>query len=46
MDKMEPDALLIGYKAGFWTAFAWMLAACIVCAVGLRGVGKVGLKRD
>ena len=40
------QALLEGYRAGFWTAFAWMMVVCVVGGVGLRKVGKIGLKRD
>jgi len=39
-------ALLAGYRAGFWTAFAWMMSVCFLAVFGLRKVGKVGLKRD
>jgi MFS family permease len=45
-DKTFPSALLVGYRATFWTMFAWMLVVCIVCVLGLRSVGKIGLKRD
>lgn len=45
-DKDSPDALMVGYRAVFWTCFGLMLAACAVGALGLRKVGKVGLKRD
>jgi len=45
-DKSSPEALMIGYRAGFWLTFAWMILACLVGALGLRSVGKVGLKRE
>lgn len=45
-DKDSPDALMVGYRAVFWTCFGLMLAASAVGAWGLRRVGKVGLKRD
>lgn len=45
-DKSSPDALMIGYRASFWAAFAWMAFACLIGAFGLRKIGKVGLKRD
>jgi hypothetical protein len=45
-DKASPDALMDGYRATFWTLFAWMLTACFVGGVGLRKLGKVGLKKD
>lgn len=45
---MQPGAveLLEGYRAGFWTSFAWMCMSCFIGVVGLRKVGRVGLKRD
>ncbi|CAG8397601.1 unnamed protein product [Penicillium salamii] len=45
-DKASPEALMIGYRAVFWTCFGLMIAACGVGALGLRKIGKVGLKRD
>lgn len=45
-DKTSPEALEEGYRATFWAAFAVMLVVCVVAAVGLRRVGKVGGKRD
>lgn len=45
-DKTSPPALLEGYRAGFWAAFAWTVLSCAVGVYGLRKVGKVGLKRD
>ncbi|OIW28670.1 MFS general substrate transporter [Coniochaeta ligniaria NRRL 30616] len=42
----EDGALLRGYRATFWACFAWMVAACVVGAVGLRGIGRVGVKKD
>ncbi|KAK4447165.1 major facilitator superfamily domain-containing protein [Podospora aff. communis PSN243] len=45
-DKHSPGALMEGYRAAFWTLFAWMVGACLVGAFGLRKVGKVGLKKD
>ncbi|KAK3699632.1 hypothetical protein LTR37_016368 [Vermiconidia calcicola] len=45
-DKTSQQALMDGYRAGFWTLFAWMLTACVVGAFGLRKLGKVGEKRD
>jgi MFS family permease len=40
------EELLMGYRAGFWTAFASMGVACVIGAVGLRRMGRVGVKRD
>jgi MFS family permease len=45
-DKASPDALMAGYRAVFWTMFAWMLFVCLVCLLGLRRVGRIGVKRD
>lgn len=39
-DKSSPEALMQGYRAAFWTMFAWMVFLCIVCLVGMRKVGK------
>ncbi len=44
--KSSPDAIMAGYRASFWAAFAWMMLTCVVGGLGLRKVGKVGLKRD
>lgn len=40
------EGLLAGYRAGFWSAFASMALACIIGGVGLRRMGKVGVKND
>lgn len=45
-DKNSPQALLVGYRAGFWTCTGWMFFACLIGALGLRKSGRVGLKRD
>lgn len=45
-DKGSPEALMKGYRASFWTLFAWMVAACFVGGVGLRRLGKIGVKKD
>lgn len=45
-DKGSPDALMVGYRAVFWTCFGLMMAASGIGAWGLRKVGKVGLKRE
>jgi len=44
--KKSPQALLTGYRASFWTCFGAILLSCAICMVGLRDVGKVGLKRE
>lgn len=46
MDKSSPAALIVGYRAAFWTLFAWMVLICVLGAGGLRKVGKIGMKQD
>ncbi|KGO71186.1 Major facilitator superfamily domain, general substrate transporter [Penicillium expansum] len=38
--------LLEGYRAAYWTIFAGMVVVCLVSSLGLRKVGKVGIKQD
>lgn len=45
-DKASPNAIMAGYRAVFWTMFAWMLFVCLVCVLGLRKIGGIGVKRD
>ncbi|RAH75713.1 aminotriazole resistance protein [Aspergillus aculeatinus CBS 121060] len=45
-DKQSPEALMVGYRAVFWTCFGLMLGACGVGLWGLRNVGRIGLKRE
>ncbi|KAI8231442.1 Drug resistance protein [Colletotrichum sp. SAR 10_86] len=45
-DKSSPDALMTGYRVAFWTMFGWMMAVCLVCVLGMRRVGVLGVKRD
>ncbi|KAJ5642921.1 major facilitator superfamily domain-containing protein [Penicillium longicatenatum] len=45
-NKSSPEALMVGYRAVFWTCFGLLLAAVGISAWGLRQVGKVGLKRE
>jgi MFS family permease len=45
-NKASPEALMKGYRASFWTLFAWMVTACLIGGVGLRKLGKVGVKKD
>jgi MFS family permease len=40
------EALLEGYKASFWTMFAFMVLCASIGGVGLRKAGRVGLKRE
>ncbi|TWU73794.1 hypothetical protein ED733_004209 [Metarhizium rileyi] len=41
-DKSSPEALMEGYRASFWTMFAWMVFLCVVCLLGMRRIGKEG----
>ena len=45
-DKTSPEALMKGYRVTFWLCFGWMLLAILIGGLGLRRVGKVGLKRE
>ncbi|KAJ5219947.1 hypothetical protein N7468_009151 [Penicillium chermesinum] len=45
-DKSSAGALGVGYRAVFWTLFAWMIAVCVVSVLGYRRIGGVGMKRD
>jgi MFS family permease len=45
-DDVAATAVLKGYRASFWTVFAYMAACIVVSIVGLRKIGKVGLKRE
>lgn len=45
-DKQSPEALLEGYKATFWFVFASIGATVALSIWGLRGIGRVGHKRD
>lgn len=45
-DSEDPVALLDGYRAAFWYCFATNGLALCVVVLGLRNVGKVGLKQD
>lgn len=42
----ETKALMEGYRASFWTMFAFMILCAAIGVVGLRKTGRVGLKRD
>jgi nitrate/nitrite transporter NarK len=42
----DTDALLRGYQASFWTMFACMAVCASLAVIGLRNIGKVGLKHD
>ena len=45
-NKNSPAALMTGYRATFWTLFAWMITACLVGGFGLRKLGKIGQKTE
>lgn len=42
----EEDRLLQGYRAAWWFTSAMTAACILVTIVGLRNVGKVGVKRE
>jgi MFS family permease len=44
--KESPEALMEGYRAAFWYTFAGSVATLLLFAWGLRGIGKVGMKRE
>lgn len=44
--KEEAVALMEGYRASFWTMFAFMMLCGAIGGLGLRKTGRVGLKRD
>ncbi|RAL02509.1 putative MFS transporter [Aspergillus ibericus CBS 121593] len=44
--KAEVKALMDGYQASFWIMFGIMVLCTGVGVWGLRGTGRVGLKRD
>ena len=45
-DQIGGDKQLKGYRAGFWTMFAYMGICALLAVGGLRKAGKVGLKRE
>ena len=44
--KESPEALMEGYRAAFWYMFAGSVATLLLFTWGLRGIGKVGMKRE
>ncbi|GAB7328575.1 hypothetical protein MBLNU13_g00525t1 [Cladosporium sp. NU13] len=46
VDKSSPKALMAGYRAAFWALFACMAIVFVTGALGLRRVGKIGVKQD
>ncbi|KAI8939198.1 hypothetical protein NX059_005028 [Plenodomus lindquistii] len=45
-EKESPAALMVGFRAAFWYLFALSCATGVLFAWGLRGIGKVGMKRE
>ena len=45
-EKQDPMVVLRGYRASFWTMFGYMILIVVVALVGLRKVGKVGVKTE
>ncbi|KAF2478124.1 MFS general substrate transporter [Lindgomyces ingoldianus] len=45
-DKEGPLALMEGFRAAFWYCFALSCATGLLFAWGLRGIGRVGVKRE
>jgi predicted MFS family arabinose efflux permease len=45
-DKDSPKALMVGFRAAFWYLFALSCATGLLFVWGLRGIGKVGMKRE
>ncbi|KXJ85706.1 putative MFS transporter [Microdochium bolleyi] len=39
-------ALLQGYRASFWALFGFMIACVLISVLGLRKVGRVGVKQE
>jgi hypothetical protein len=37
---------MAGYRAAFWALFASMAIVFVIGALGLRRVGKIGVKQD
>ena len=40
------EALLLGFRAGFWAIFAQSLMCLLIGVIGLRKAGKVGLANN
>ena len=45
-DKRNPKALMEGYRAAFWFILSVTATTLVVSLLGLRSVGKIGLKRE
>lgn len=46
VEKNGQQALLEGYRATFWACLGSAVVYCVIGALGLRGIGKVGLKQE
>lgn len=45
-EKESPVALMEGFRAAFWYLFALSCATGLLFTWGLRGIGKVGMKKE
>ncbi|KAF2028722.1 MFS general substrate transporter [Setomelanomma holmii] len=45
-DKESPEALMVGFRAAFWYLFALSCATGLMFIWGLKGIGKIGMKRE
>jgi MFS family permease len=45
-EKQSPEALMVGFHAAFWYLFALSCATALLFVWGLRGIGRVGMKRE
>ncbi|KAH7118903.1 major facilitator superfamily domain-containing protein [Dendryphion nanum] len=45
-NKESPNALMEGYRAAFWYFFALSAIVVLMFTWGLRGIGRVGMKRE
>lgn len=45
-EKKSPQALMVGFRAAFWYLFGLSSAMVLLFIWGLRGIGKVGVKRE
>jgi hypothetical protein len=45
-EKESPEALMAGFRAAFWYLFTLSCATGLMFIWGLKGIGKVGMKRE
>lgn len=45
-EDQDPMMVLKGYRASFWTMFAYMMVIAVVAVFGLRKAGRVGMKTE